>query len=184
MIEIYSKCFSGVLGTYCMMMYLGIIIVTRVSCWTSFVTKRLTQNYHQFWRYSKPIWIKIETASFGRFNWTETFQRNKTTLNTCKHLNTQHSFLHAYRRLHFLPILYHRPFTTNFSPPYSTLSILCFPPSLSCLHCKPSPFGKQFCLAYTAILPSYITFQNTQQKIFNPKQMWIYEILICTFGEN
>jgi hypothetical protein len=35
------------------------------------------------------------------------------------------------------------------------------------MHCKPSPFGKQFCLAF----PSYITFQNNQQKIFNPKQM-------------
>jgi hypothetical protein len=52
------------------------------------------------------------------------------------------------------------------------------------VHCKPSPFSKQFCLAYTATFPSYITFQNNQQKIFNPKQMWIYEILICTFGEN
>ncbi len=39
------------------------------------------------------------------------------------------------------------------------------------VHCKPSPFGKQFCLAYTATFPSYITFQNNQQKIFNPKQM-------------
>jgi hypothetical protein len=39
-------------------------------------------------------------------------------------------------------------------------------------------------LAYTAMFPSYITFQNNQQKIFNPKQMWIYVILICTFGEN
>ncbi len=38
-------------------------------------------------------------------------------------------------------------------------------------HCKPSPFGKQFCLAYTAVFPSYITSQNNQQKIFNPKQM-------------
>ncbi len=45
------------------------------------------------------------------------------------------------------------------------------------LHCKPNPFGKQFCLAYTAIFPSYITFQNNQQKIFNPKQMWIYGAL-------
>jgi hypothetical protein len=43
--------------------------------------------------------------------------------------------------------------------------------NLITLHCKPSPFGKQFCLAYTAIFPSYITFQNTQKKIFNPKQM-------------
>ncbi len=39
------------------------------------------------------------------------------------------------------------------------------------VHCKPSPFGKQFCLANTAIFPSYITFQNNQKKIFYPKQM-------------
>jgi hypothetical protein len=38
-------------------------------------------------------------------------------------------------------------------------------------HCKPSPFGKQFCLANTAIFSSYITFQNIQKKIFYPKQM-------------
>jgi hypothetical protein len=38
-------------------------------------------------------------------------------------------------------------------------------------HCKPSPFGKQFCLANTAIFSSYITFQNIKKKIFYPKQM-------------
>ncbi len=40
-----------------------------------------------------------------------------------------------------------------------------------CTHSKPSPFGKQFCQANTAIIPSYITFQNNQKKIFHPKQM-------------
>jgi hypothetical protein len=76
------------------------------------------------------------------------------------------------------------------SPHLHNLTYLYFPPAplqsliLYSPHCKPSPFGKQFCLAYTAIFPSYIPFQNNQQKIFNPKQMWINEILICTFGEN
>jgi hypothetical protein len=42
---------------------------------------------------------------------------------------------------------------------------------VSVMHCKPSPFGNQLCLANTAIFPSYITFQNNQKKIFHPKQM-------------
>jgi hypothetical protein len=52
------------------------------------------------------------------------------------------------------------------------------------LHCKPSPFGKQFCIANTAILTSYITFQSNQKKIIQPRQMWICEILICTFRQD
>ncbi len=52
------------------------------------------------------------------------------------------------------------------------------------VHCKPSPFGKQFCMANTAIFTSYITFQSNQKKIFHPKQMWIYEIFICTFRQD
>jgi hypothetical protein len=38
-------------------------------------------------------------------------------------------------------------------------------PVMQRLHCKPSPFGKQFCLAYTAIFPSYITFQKSTENI-------------------
>jgi hypothetical protein len=34
------------------------------------------------------------------------------------------------------------------------------------LHCKSSPFDKQFCVANTATFSSYITFQSNHQKIF------------------
>ncbi len=49
------------------------------------------------------------------------------------------------------------------------------------IRCKPSPLGKQFCMANTAIFTSYISFQSNWKKIFQPRQMWIYEILICAF---
>jgi hypothetical protein len=39
------------------------------------------------------------------------------------------------------------------------------------LHCKPSPFDKQFCMANTAIYTSNITFQGNQKKIFQPRQI-------------
>jgi hypothetical protein len=49
------------------------------------------------------------------------------------------------------------------------------------IHCKPGPFDKQFCMANTAIFTSYITFQSNHNGIFHSRQMWIYELLICTF---
>ncbi len=51
-------------------------------------------------------------------------------------------------------------------------------------HCKPCPFDKQFCMAYTAIFTSYITFQSNHNGIFHSRQMWICELLICTFRQD
>jgi hypothetical protein len=51
-------------------------------------------------------------------------------------------------------------------------------------HCKPGPFEKQFCMANTAISPSYITFQrNHHEDISHSRQMWIYKINICTLRQ-
>jgi hypothetical protein len=51
-------------------------------------------------------------------------------------------------------------------------------------HCKPSPFDKQFCMANTAVFISYITFQSYQKKIFQSRQMQIFDILICSFRQD
>jgi hypothetical protein len=50
-----------------------------------------------------------------------------------------------------------------------------------CKHCKPGLFDKRFCMANTAIFTSYITFQSNHHEIFHWRQMWIYELPICTF---
>ncbi len=65
---------------------------------------------------------------------------------------------------------------------YSTLNIA--EDTVESLHCKPGPFDKQFCMANTAIFTSYITFQNNHNEIFHSRQMWIYELLICTFRQD
>ncbi len=50
-------------------------------------------------------------------------------------------------------------------------------------HCKADPFGKQFCMANTAIFTPYITFQSHQKKKFSHK-MYFYDILIFTFRQD
>ncbi len=55
--------------------------------------------------------------------------------------------------------------------------------NMRCTHCKPSPFGKQFCLANTAIFPSYITFQNNYTKIFNQSNCEFMKLLFVLLGK-
>jgi hypothetical protein len=60
-------------------------------------------------------------------------------------------------------------------------TLWCFPSSSPPLHCKPSPFDKQFCMENTSVFISYITFQSYQKKIFQSRQMRIFDILNCSF---
>ncbi len=56
--------------------------------------------------------------------------------------------------------------------------------SLDTLHCKPSPFDKQFYMANAAILTSNITFLSNQKNIFQLMQMCSFDIHICAFGQD
>ncbi len=53
-------------------------------------------------------------------------------------------------------------------------------------HCKPCPPGKQFCMANTAILTSYVTFQSTVfiRKYFSQGKFELLNFLVCTFRQN
>jgi hypothetical protein len=55
---------------------------------------------------------------------------------------------------------------------------------LALIHCKPSPFDKQFCMPNTAVFTSYITFKSYQKKMFQSKQMGIFDTLICSFRQD
>jgi hypothetical protein len=63
------------------------------------------------------------------------------------------------------------PFPQNIYLPFFLLANKKQKTRLTPLHCKPSPFDKQFCMANTAIYTSNITFQGNQKKVFQPRQI-------------
>ncbi len=70
--------------------------------------------------------------------------------------------------------------------------LLTFLQSISCnsnsnaytAHCKPSPpFDKQFCVAYTAMFTSYITFQSNIKKYFSQGKSDLMNFLFVLYDK-